>query len=100
MFHESDSLQLKEFVTVEEKQYYLSTIEMEVRHSWHKDHARICVYETMVFATLNEEIDYHSSLYHCRYRTKEEATKGHQRVREELPRIILTCKTCRNKLVS
>ncbi|MBN2965300.1 hypothetical protein JWV37_10945 [Sulfurospirillum sp. T05] len=98
MFNKNDSLQLKEFVALEEKQYYLSTIEMEVRHSWQKDHERICVYETMVFAAPQGEIDYHSSLYHCRYRTKEEAIAGHQRVREELPRIIFTCKSCSNKL--
>lgn len=91
-------LHLKEFVTLNHKTYYISTIEMNVRHTWQHEHANISVFETMVFTATGQEVDYHSSLYHRRYNTKEEALKGHQRTLDELERIIFTCKNCRNRL--
>jgi len=91
------ALDLKDFITFENNRYYISTIQMEVRHSWQKEHEKICVFETMVFAAPEGEIDYHSSLYHRRYRTLDGAIKGHADTIGALPQIILTCKACPNR---
>jgi hypothetical protein len=90
-------LTLKDFITLGGETYYVSTLQMQVRHSWQKEDAKISVYETMVFRAKAEVVDYHDSLFHRRYRTLEDAESGHTQTISALPQIILTCSQCHNK---
>jgi len=84
-------LTLKELITHNNKTYYVSTLQMQVRHSWQKEDAKISVYETMVFRANEMVVDYHESLFHRRYRTFEDAESGHAQTIANLPQIIFTC---------
>lgn len=88
---------LKDFTTLEESQYYISTLQMQVRHSWQNEDAKISVFETMVFKASNGVVDYHESLFHRRYRTIEEARAGHAQTLQNLPKIVFTCSQCHYK---
>ena len=48
---EHKDLELKHISIVDDKKYFISTIKMEVRHSWLNQQNNLFVYETMVFKT-------------------------------------------------
>jgi transcription initiation factor IIE alpha subunit len=92
-----DLLILKDFITFEDEEFYISTLQMQVRHSWQTQDEEIFVFETMVFRVQNKVIDYHASLFHRRYRTVKEARDGHAQTLKNLEKIIFTCSKCHYK---
>lgn len=92
-----DLLILKDFITLGENEYFISTLQMQVRHSWQHDDEKIFVFETMVFRAKNGVVDYHDSLFHRRYRTTKEAKDGHAKTLRDLSKIVFTCSQCRYK---
>lgn len=90
-------LMLKDFITLDENEYYISTLQMQVRHPWQSEDAKISVFETMVFCSNNGVVDYHESLFHRRYRTLNEARSGHTQTLQNLPKIVFTCSQCHYK---
>ena len=97
--HEQD-LQLKHVAQVGDNRYFISTIKMDVRHSWLNQHQNVNVYETMVFAKKDGKVQYHNSIYHKRYATHDEATSGHNSIVENIANIIDACTACREKLAT
>jgi len=75
---EHKDLELKHISIVDDKKYFISTIKMQVRHSWLNQQNNLFVYETMVFKTENEEVIYHEPLFNQRYDCYEKAIHGHQ----------------------
>lgn len=70
-------LELKNILKFDDKEYLISTISMNVRHSWFDgDHEKI-VYETMVFEMKNDEILYDDPKFNERYNTMDEAVAEH-----------------------
>lgn len=92
-----DLLILKDFVNIEENRYYVSTLQMQVRHSWQHEDDKIFVFETMVFRVNKGVVDYHDSLFHRRYRNLKEAQAGHAQTLQDLPKIVFTCSQCHYK---
>lgn len=93
-------LQLKHVAQVGEDRYFISTIKMDVRHSWLNQHQNVNVYETMVFPKKEGNVQYHNSLYHKRYPSYDEAVLGHTNIVENIVNIIDACIECRDKLAS
>ncbi|WP_024953795.1 hypothetical protein [Sulfurospirillum arcachonense] len=71
-------LELKDIKEVNGKKFFISTIKMEIRHSWINQHKNVYVYETMVFDEKDDKVQYESSVYDKRYTTYDKAVKGHQ----------------------
>ncbi len=42
-------LELKHIAQINDEKFFISTIKMEVRHSWLNQHHNVNVYETMIF---------------------------------------------------
>lgn len=97
---EDQDLQLKHVAQVGDNRYFISTIKMDVRHSWLNQHQNVNVYETMVFAKKDGKVQYHNSLYHKRYPTHDEAVAGHSNIVENIASIITTCKEYREKIAA
>jgi hypothetical protein len=94
----SENLELKDILQVGDEMFFVSTIKMEVRHSWLNQHHNVNVYETMVFEKHDEKIKYDSSVYNMRYTTHDNAVEGHNHIVKNIERIISTCRDCRTKL--
>jgi len=73
-------LELKNVMKFNNKEYLVSTISMNVRHSWFQDDTKKIVYETMVFEINNEEVDYLKPIFTERYNMKEEAIAEHSSI--------------------
>jgi len=70
-------LELKNVLKINEREFLVSTISMNVRHSWFEgDHDKL-VYETMVFEMKDDEVLYESPKFNERYSTAEEAIAEH-----------------------
>ncbi len=85
---EHQDLELKHIADVEGKRYFISTIKMQVRHSWLNQHNNVFVYETMIFKKEDGKIIYHEPVFNKRFNNYDEAIKGHQNVVENISRII------------
>jgi len=85
---EHKDLELKNISIVDGEKYFISTIKMQVRHSWLNHQNNLFVYETMVFKTENEEIIYHEPLFNQRYDAYDKAVNGHQNSIDTLKELI------------
>jgi hypothetical protein len=85
---EHKDLELKHISIIEEKKYFISTIKMQVRHSWLNQQNNLFVYETMVFKTEDEKVIYHEPLFNQRYDSYEKAIHGHQYAIDDIKTII------------
>jgi hypothetical protein len=70
-------LELKNILKFDGKEFLVSTISMNVRHSWFDGDNKKIVYETMAFEMNGDEILYDSPKFNERYNTKEEAIAEH-----------------------
>ena len=95
--HDED-LQLKHVAQVGENRFFISTIKMDVRHSWLNQHKNVNVYETMVFSKKDGKVQYHDSLYHKRYSKYEDAIKGHDYIINNISKIISACFLCKQNM--
>lgn len=99
MDHSVDrDLQLKDIAEVGSERFFISTIKMEVRHSWLNQHHNVNVYETMIFEKKGDEVLYDCPLYNRRYTTYENAKEGHEHILKHINKIVATCRECRTKL--
>ena len=85
---EHKDLELKHISIVDDKKYFISTIKMEVRHSWLNQQNNLFVYETMVFKTEDEKVVYHEPIFNQRYKCDEKAIHGHQDSINDIKKII------------
>ncbi len=69
-------LRLKNIITYKDKEYLVSTISTKIRHIWFEDDERT-IYETMVFAMQDNDINYEKPLFNERYQTMDEAIAEH-----------------------
>lgn len=65
----------QEYVTYENNDYYVSTVDLGMNHQWGEGEP--LYYETMIFSK-----DSYCELYCDRYTTREEALKGHNTIIE------------------
>ncbi len=91
-------LELKDVVQVGEERFFVSTIKMEVRHSWLNQHENVFVYETMVFEKKEGIVQYQHPLYNTRYASYDEALNGHNKIVKNLEHIVKTTRECRAKI--
>ncbi len=70
-------LELKNVFRVNGREFLVSTISMHVRHSWFDGDAKKIVYETMVFEVLDDEVQYHNTIFNERYNLADEAISEH-----------------------
>ena len=70
------------FIIIEDKQYFISTVNIADMY-----------YETMIFGTVDEEVDYSDEYYRETYKTEEEALKGHNRIIENIRRYMKNYKS-------
>ncbi len=70
-------LELKNIMKVDGRNFLISTISMHVRHSWFEDDQKKVVYETMVFEVVDEEVQYHKTIFNERYNMPDEAIAEH-----------------------
>ncbi len=70
-------LELKNVLKIDGKEFLVSTISMNVRHSWFNDDSKRVVYETMVFEIKNNEVEYDKPIFNERYNTPDEAIAEH-----------------------
>lgn len=73
-------LELKNIIKVDGREFLISTISMQVRHSWFEDDRKKVVYETMVFEIINEEVQYHKIIFNERYNMPDEAIAEHSAI--------------------
>lgn len=100
MDHTNDKdLELKHIAEIDGEKFFISTIKMEVRHSWLNQHHNVNVYETMVFEKKDDKVMYESSLYNRRYTTYDNASEGHAHVIKNINKIVKTTRECRAKLM-
>ncbi len=85
---EHKDLELKHLSVVNDDKYFISTIKMEVRHSWLNQQNNLFVYETMVFKTENDKVVYHEPILNQRYDSYEKAINGHQNAIDNIRTII------------
>ena len=85
---EHKELELKHISIVNNKKYFISTIKMQVRHSWLNQHDNTFVYETMIFKTENEKVIYHEPVFNKRYNNYDKAINGHQDAIDDIKFII------------
>lgn len=91
-------LELKHIAIVGDEEFFISTIKMEVRHSWLNQHHNVNVYETMVFEKHGEQVKYENSVFNKRYTTYDNAMEGHNYIVKNIEKIVATCRECRTKL--
>ncbi|MDD3323690.1 MAG: hypothetical protein PHN38_01010 [Sulfurospirillaceae bacterium] len=70
-------LELKNVMTIDGREFLVSTISMHVRHSFFKGDSNRLVYETMVFEIINDEVQHHRPLFNERYNMADEAIAEH-----------------------
>ncbi len=70
-------LELKNIITIHEREFLISTISMHVRHSFFEGDAKKLVYETMVFEIINDEVQFHKTIFNERYNMADEAIAEH-----------------------
>jgi len=70
-------LELKNVMKVDGREFLISTISMHVRHSWFEDDTTKVVYETMVFEVIDNEVQYHKTIFNERYNMADEAIAEH-----------------------
>jgi len=70
-------LELKNVLKVDGREFLISTISMNVRHSWFENDVKKLVYETMVFEVINDEVQYHKTIFNERYNMADEAIAEH-----------------------
>jgi hypothetical protein len=100
MDHTNDQdLELKHISEINGEKFFISTIRMEVRHSWLNQHHNVNVYETMVFEKKDDIVQYESSLFNRRYSTYDNAVEGHDYVVKNIEKIVKTTRECRAKLL-
>jgi len=73
-------LELKNILKVDSREFLISTISMNVRHSWFDDDCDKTVYETMVFEMKNDEVLYNKPIFNERYNMSEEAIAEHSAI--------------------
>ena len=95
----NDDLELKHISDIDGEKFFISTIKMEVRHSWLNQHKNVNVYETMIFEKKDNKVLYESSLYNRRYSTYDNAIEGHNHVVKNIENIVKTTRECRAKLL-
>jgi hypothetical protein len=94
----SEELELKDILKVGNEMFFVSTIKMEVRHSWLTQHQNVNIYESMVFEKIDDKIIYENSIYNRRYTTSDNAIEGHNHIVKNIESIITTCSGCKTKL--
>jgi len=92
-------LELKHISEVDSEKFFISTIKMEVRHSWLNQHHNVNVYETMVFEKDGDKVMYESSLFNRRYTSYDNAVEGHDYVVKNIEKIVKTTRECRAKIL-
>ncbi len=92
-------LELKHISEVDSEKFFISTIKMEVRHSWLNQHHNVNVYETMVFEKDGGKVMYESSLFNRRYTSYDNAVEGHDYVVKNIEKIVKTTRECRAKIL-
>ncbi len=70
-------LELKNVITIDEREFLISTISMHVRHSFFEGDTKKLVYETMVFEIINDEVQFHKTIFNERYNMPDEAIAEH-----------------------
>lgn len=90
---EHKDLALKHLSIVNGITYFISTIKMEVRHSWLNQQNNLFVYETMVFKMKDDEIIYHEPVFNQRYNGYEKAISGHQSTIDDIETIVKNTKS-------
>ena len=78
-----DSMQevaLKNILKLDDREFLVSTISMNVRHSFFEGDAQKVVYETMVFEILNDEVQFHHPIFNERYNMAEEDIAEHSAI--------------------
>ncbi|ACZ11638.1 hypothetical protein [Sulfurospirillum deleyianum] len=70
-------LELKNILKIGDKEFLVSTISMHVRHSFFDGDSKRLVYETMVFEIINDEVQFHHSIFNERYNMADEAIAEH-----------------------
>jgi hypothetical protein len=70
-------LELKNILKVDNKEFLVSTISMHVRHSFFDGDNQKVVYETMVFEIIDDEVQYHKTIFNERYNMRDEAIAEH-----------------------
>ncbi|WP_024953948.1 hypothetical protein [Sulfurospirillum arcachonense] len=73
-------LELKNVMKVDGREFLISTISMHVRHSWFEDDVKKVVYETMVFEVIDDEVQYHQTIFNERYNMPDEAIAEHSAI--------------------
>jgi hypothetical protein len=73
-------LELKNVLKVDGREFLISTISMHVRHSWFEDDVKKLVYETMVFEVIDDEVQYHKTIFNERYNMADEAIAEHSAI--------------------
>jgi hypothetical protein len=91
-------LALKDTAQVDGEKFFISTIKMEVRHSWLNQHENVFVYETMVFEQDGEQVKYQHPVFNRRYSSCEEAERGHKHIVENIEKVVKTTRECRAKI--
>ncbi|WP_331774102.1 hypothetical protein [Sulfurospirillum sp. 1612] len=76
-------LELKNILKVDGREFLISTISMNVRHSWFDDDRDKTVYETMVFEMKNDEVLYDKPIFNERYNMRDEAIAEHSAILKE-----------------
>ena len=70
-------LELKNVIKIDEREFLISTISMHVRHSFFEGDSKKLVYETMVFEIVNDEVQFHKTIFNERYNMADEAIAEH-----------------------
>ena len=73
-------LELKNVLKVAGREFLVSTISMNVRHSWFEGDSEKKVYETMVFEVKDDEVLYDNPRFSERYSTMDEAIAEHSAI--------------------
>lgn len=73
-------LELKNILKVDEREFLISTISMNIRHSWFDDDKEKIVYETMVFEVKDNDVMYDKPIFSERYNMKDEAISEHSAI--------------------
>ncbi len=73
-------LELKNVLKVDGREFLVSTISMNVRHSWFEGDDEKKVYETMVFEIIDDNISYDNPKFNERYNTLDEAVAEHSAI--------------------
>lgn len=87
-------IELKNIILLNEKKYLLSTISMNVRHSYFKDDKDKIVYETMLFELNDDGVEYSKPLFNERYSTADEAVYEHGKIVQN-PKILFLNQKCK-----